>query len=1122
MADKGRTSEPHDSEQSVFIPTEQRKLIDELTRAGSDQKVRIEGDAGAGKSTFLEEVCWTVACDPESRRIPIIARLDQWPEFIESTVGTTERTLVRFLAFTNTSLDADFIRRLCFDNHALVLLDGLDEVRDDDSRVALARWLDEHANSPPFQQSPVVLAGRPWAFTQSAIRTFSRRVVTLEPLTCEDIEQYIRVYFKTSPELGRSLSHHVRTTPQVSRLVSSPLFLAMLCFVWREDQSNRVIGESHLLSRATRHMVERRRAQIFRELEGSAQLSQVVCQRVLSLLAWTSWTKSSGTYLHEDDALEALVNILKDDHVLSRELKNVAPSILLGALVRHSGLIGATDVPRYRFTNHRILEYLAGYHLAELEAKELIEVFARNAWNPRWRGIFVHVAAELSKGSSARQELGRSLIRWVLLESQDGHDDQWGTLILLAAEMAASGPELLPVETEDRTLLGTLAFKAWRISANMGAALQVDTACNAFGGLAAVLPEPCMRRLVELFEESTTCFQNPLNGNPRYGVAAVKTLAISGRDECVDLLISIVGERFGLSCEVSNAAVVALGELGITRALGRIIDNAFEQTFNLGPLLRGINFGYQYNRWIESARRIGAASAARYVRPRLASGNPEARSVACVLLGGLRDRDSIAELRQLVETENDPTVRKWAIDALGRIDATEATDTLVQLLSEDREPSTKATALEALARIGTREAAEVIAQHYADLPLPVAGVVVYQVPGEDEWVSYCRSDLPVPCTDETNQNCWLLRVPGTNDSVMITSEGFWDENGRWTAMGVLVPQLHDDDEIAELHAMRDLAMMNYGDISPFLEHCAYKATIEVVRLAEIESFGSMHAAESVELLMSLAMDSEEENIIRLTCLESLRRMAKRDSSVRSRLVEPALAMLGEDDTYLHGTAIDVLRENPDERAVPYLAKALARAIGSSSWRRRMSCIAALGEINSDEAVSVLRGLLNHTDVSTRHEALETLGMLRSKKAIVACREIWADLSPENQRCALNAMGRSTTPEAAEFCARSLSHSDASVREQATRSLALIGGECVVELLGRRLADENSGVRDAAARALVKIRSRRAIGLLWTSGFARDASTLCETLNCTILVNESIAERESLVLDMDNGPNSDRQ
>ncbi len=1070
---KAAASYGGNAKQPDVMPTEQRMLIDELTCENCHQKVRIEGDAGVGKTTFLEEICWTVACDPQSRRIPLVARLDQWSEFVESARDKKDRTLLNFLVFGNTSLSTTFIRRLCQNNRALVLLDGLDEIRSDDARVALAQWLDENANSLPFQQCPFILTGRPWAFTQSAIRTFGQRVVTLKPLNRDDIEQYIRVYFTASPELGRSLSHHVRTTPQVYHLITTPLLLAMLCFVWRHDQSKSAISETRILSRAMRHLVKRRSSQIRQELKGSAQLSSSICLRLLSLLAWTSWLQSSGTYLHEDDALEALGHALENDRVISRELRNAAPSILLGALVRHAGVIGAEDDLRYRFTNHRVLEYLAGRHLAGFERKELIDVFARNAWNPRWQGVFIHMAAELSNGSPAKQKLGRSLVRWLLLESQDDRDDIWGALVLLGAGMAGSGPELLPLENENRKVFSKLAFRAWRYAVNTGCVEQENAACIAFGRLAAILPDPCMGDLLGLFERSKLILGHPFYGNSRYGVATVRTLAVTGRDEGVDFLISIVGKSFGLSCGVSEAAVGALGELGVERALRHIIDDAFKRVFFLRSPVDIFIERYKYVRFIDAVRRIDAASAAQYIRTRLKSDEPQHRALACVFLSELRDGSSVGELTRLVKNECDLTTREWAIDALGRLGATEVVEMLIQLLSVEEEYSTKVTVLYALARIGTRRAAEAIAANYLNLP-------VYSTKGES-----------------------------------LNSTELWGTVPRALAKSILIRQLHGSDEKTQANAMMNLAVMKCHEIVPILVESAKIAESVLVRMGAVGSLGLLGTSESVDYLISLAMDSNEEKVIRSTSMDSLRWIANQDSSTRSRIIEPMIMLLDDNDIFLRRVAVKLLRSYADQRAVPHLAV----AANDSDEEVRLASIAALGGIREESGVPVLQGLLKHADAKTRTAALRALGRIGSADAVDSCGQALSGAPAEAQCRVLEAMGNSNTVEAANYCARSLSNAKPSVREQAARSLGEIGGEDVVEHLGRALADDETGVRNAAAAGLQEIRLHKAVEFLWSAGRTQDAAVLCETLGCTILVDDTIVERESLLLNERNRPDS---
>ncbi|MFQ6078745.1 MAG: HEAT repeat domain-containing protein [Thermodesulfobacteriota bacterium] len=150
-------------------------------------------------------------------------------------------------------------------------------------------------------------------------------------------------------------------------------------------------------------------------------------------------------------------------------------------------------------------------------------------------------------------------------------------------------------------------------------------------------------------------------------------------------------------------------------------------------------------------------------------------------------------------------------------------------------------------------------------------------------------------------------------------------------------------------------------------------------------------------------------------------------------VEPLIAALKDEDSYIRGYAAEALGEIGDPRAVEPLIAALEDKDPSVSEKVAW----ALGEIKDRRAVEPLIGALHHEQLWVRRTTAEAMGKIGDRRAVEALIAAMRD-------------------------------EEALVRLYATEALGEIRDHRVVEPLIAALKDENWDVRRGAAEALRKI------------------------------------------------------
>ena len=366
--------------------------------------VLIEGEPGAGKSTFLQLVAHVFACDrlgeraedgrtyrestlgldarppaplpirvPLARLVPI---LDKGPGFRLDHELWLLDVLDRVSADNGWRISRQTWRELLDGGEAIVLLDGFDEVADPEHRKTLLRAMRDAKKT--WHRCRMVVTTRP--VDTGALRDLGFRHVTIAELERRDIEDFldrwVSALYSGAAERKASeikayrveLHDAICTQPGVRRIAHNPVMLTCLCVVhWNEGRLPS--GRSRVYKAVVRWLLAARREA--REAEGyNDELALHAFQQLA--LRMMNPAGSKQVVLGMREAAEAI------GEEIHRAFPTLPDPVAIRRKAEHwlrcecaaSGIVVELPGNELRFWHLTFQEYLAAAALAELDPDE--------------------------------------------------------------------------------------------------------------------------------------------------------------------------------------------------------------------------------------------------------------------------------------------------------------------------------------------------------------------------------------------------------------------------------------------------------------------------------------------------------------------------------------------------------------------------------------------------------------------------------------------------------------------------------------------------------------------------------------------------------------------------------
>lgn len=350
-------------------------------------KLIVLGKPGAGKTTFLKYLA--IQCNLgklENEKVPVFITLKDFAE------SENNRLLVDYITeqFINYGIEApEIAEQILSEGRALILLDGLDEVRD----VDCYRVLQEvRSFSAKFHQNYFVIACR-IATHEYTLEEFTE--VEIADFDSAQIITFAKKWFANKEEIkNQTFIYKLNQNPPIKELATNPLLLTMLCLVFEEiddfpNNSSDLYKEGlNLLLRKWDAKRNIEREQIYKKL--SIQHKEDLLSQIALL------TFHRGDYFFKQNELEQHIAdyICNLPSVSTKtEILQLDSEAVLKSIEAQHGLLVERARGIYSFSHLTFHEYFTAKEIVASSDPQVLEQalqdLVSHITEKRWREVFL-------------------------------------------------------------------------------------------------------------------------------------------------------------------------------------------------------------------------------------------------------------------------------------------------------------------------------------------------------------------------------------------------------------------------------------------------------------------------------------------------------------------------------------------------------------------------------------------------------------------------------------------------------------------------------------------------------------------------------------------------------------
>lgn len=377
------------------------------------QRVLLLGEAGSGKTTLLRWLAVRSALGDFTRP------LDSWNDSVafflplRTYAGSELPTPNDFILYGGGRTIADempagWVQAQLRNGRALVLIDGVDELKDNAERDASQRWLGELLRL--FPNARYLVTSRPAAIPPDWLSRYGFTSKAVQPMSMTRIRSLVRRWHATIghdiiDEAGRarieqdaaSLLAAIDSDRHLKALAINPLLCALLCALNRDRRGHLPSDRLEIYRAALDMLLERRDKE-----------RGIVARRYLTATAQTILLQEFAFWLVRNRLSDAPTDQVEGQlaHTL-RTLPKITngPDSVLDDLLVQSGLLREPSPGRIDFIHRTFQEYLAGK--AAVEGNE-IGLLLANAPDVQWHEVIIMAAGQAQPWQ--RSELLRGLL----------------------------------------------------------------------------------------------------------------------------------------------------------------------------------------------------------------------------------------------------------------------------------------------------------------------------------------------------------------------------------------------------------------------------------------------------------------------------------------------------------------------------------------------------------------------------------------------------------------------------------------------------------------------------------------------------------------------------------------
>ncbi|MHC5595013.1 MAG: NACHT C-terminal helical domain 2-containing protein [Nostoc sp.] len=387
------------------------KRVPGLQAVEKYSKLMILGKPGAGKTTFLKYLAiHCIEGEFQAERVPIFITLKGFAE------ATNKPGLLEYITYITKKErnPISFIQDVITYGKALVLLDGLDEVREEDSDRILKEIRDF---SDRFPNNHFVMTCR-IAAREYTFEKFTE--VEVADFNDDQISNFANNWFKDKAVKAEAFIKRLEDNNRIKEIAASPLLLTLLCLAF-EESGDFPADRSELYKEGLDALLKKwdakrgiQRDQIYRKLSIQRK------EDLLSKMALTTF-EGSEYFFKQKAAEQYITEYIRNlpDANTDEEALQLDSEQVLRSIEHHHGLVVARAKRIYSFSHLTFHEYFTAreFVVVRQSSEEALQNLVSHITEKRWREVFL-LAVGMSPSADRLLLLMKEKINFIVVDDR--------------------------------------------------------------------------------------------------------------------------------------------------------------------------------------------------------------------------------------------------------------------------------------------------------------------------------------------------------------------------------------------------------------------------------------------------------------------------------------------------------------------------------------------------------------------------------------------------------------------------------------------------------------------------------------------------------------------------------